>query len=45
MNIIVINKPAPHCLIPYWHPCYLGYVPAEKTDIREDWLSAPGGFR
>lgn len=65
MNIIVIQKPAPHCPIPDGHPLYRGYVPSEKTDIRrtwsrhapieygddydrvmrEDYLSAPGGFR
>jgi hypothetical protein len=64
MNTIVIQKPAPHCPIPEWHQCHIGYVSAEKTDIRlrfkrlghsygddydmvtrQDWLSAPGGFR
>lgn len=64
MNIIVKNKPAPHCDIPFGHPLFRGYVPSERTDIRrtwakaapaygddydrvqrDDWLSAPGGFR
>lgn len=64
MNIIVINKPAPHCPIPYGHPLFSGFVPSHETDIRrtmarhaphygddydrimrDDWLSAPGGFR
>lgn len=69
MNIIVINKPAPHCPIPFGHPLFNGFVPSSETDvrrtiaratahaysddydrvydrvIRDDWLSAPGGFR
>lgn len=66
MNTVhVILKPHPHCVIPHGHPCHRGYVPADKTDIRQiyarhaptaygddydrvlrdDWLSAPGGFR
>lgn len=64
MNIVTINKPAPHCPIPFGHPLFIGYVPADHTDIRrtlaksaqaygddydrvmrDDWLSAPGGFR
>lgn len=34
MNILVINKPHPHCEIPEGHPLYAGYIPAERTDIR-----------
>jgi hypothetical protein len=64
MNVTVIQKPAPHCPIPFGHPLFAGFVPAKETDIRrtwarsapqygddydrvmrDDWLSAPGGFR
>lgn len=64
MNVSIILKPAPHCPIPYGHPLYDGFIPAEDTDIRkrfaraapqygddydrvmrDDYLSAPGGFR
>lgn len=37
MSAQVINKPFPHCAIPYGHPCFRGYVPAEFTDIRQTW--------
>lgn len=37
MNINVINKPHPHCEIPYGHPLYSGYIPAEDTNIRQTW--------
>ena len=37
MNTILILKPVPHCPIPFGHPCFRGYTPAEHTDIRETW--------
>jgi len=37
MNIVTILKPAPHCPIPFGHPCHRGYVPADRTDIRRTW--------
>lgn len=35
MQTTTIQKPAPHCPIPYGHPLYRGYVPADNTDIRD----------
>ena len=37
MNITVILKPAPHCPIPYGHSLYMGFVPADETDITKTW--------
>ena len=37
MNIVTIQKPAPHCPIPYGHPLHKGYVPAEETKIWRTW--------
>lgn len=37
MNTMTIPKPHPHCPIPEGHACHIGYVPAEKTDIRRTW--------
>lgn len=37
MNITVIQKPLPHCPIPYGHPLHTGYVPAEETKIWRTW--------
>ncbi len=37
MNTMTIPKPHPHCPVPEGHACYIGYVPAEKTDIRRTW--------
>jgi hypothetical protein len=34
MNTMTIPKPYPHCPVPEGHPCFIGYVPAENTDIR-----------
>lgn len=39
MNINVILKPAPHCVIPFGHPCFRGYTPAENTEIRRTWAN------
>lgn len=42
MSVIsLILKPAPHCPIPYGHPCYRGYTPAEDTNIRRTWKRSP----
>jgi hypothetical protein len=43
MNIVTINKPAPHCVIPVGHPCHRGYVPAAETDIRRTFTLAEIG--
>jgi len=40
IRVIVINKPAPHCPITFGHPCYRGYVPSHKTDIKRTWMLA-----
>ena len=40
MNIVVIQKPHPRCEIPEEHPCFTGYVSAEKTDIRRTFQRA-----
>ena len=39
MNIIMIQKPALHCLIPHCHGACC-YVPADQTDIRRTWERA-----
>lgn len=40
MNVTVKLKPAPHCEIPYGHPLFDGYVPAEDTNIRRTFAKA-----
>jgi hypothetical protein len=42
MNVNVIQKPLPHCPIPYGHPLFTGFVPAAETDIRKTWQRATG---
>lgn len=37
MNVMTILKPAPHCPIPFGHPCHRGYTPAEETQVRRTW--------
>lgn len=37
MNIVIIQKPAPHCPIPFGHPLFNGFVPANETNIRHTW--------
>lgn len=34
MNVTTIRKPAPYCPIPFGHPLFSGYVPADQTNIR-----------
>lgn len=44
MNIVTIQKPAPHCPIPYGHPLHKGYVPADETKIWETWARCSRGY-
>ncbi len=44
MNVIVIKKPEPHCPIPYGHPLFAGFVPAEQTDVRRTWARSVAAY-
>lgn len=40
IQVVVIAKPHPHCPITFGHPCFRGYVPSGKTNIRRTFALA-----